>query len=535
MLNTNITHYTNADIVSQVASYFDVVDNCVQAGDTDKRYKHVQTSVYGSNIITNTDYASFIISPGVANTADLQNSFITGKLKFKVNLDKACAEKKASWKHSFLWVGFKDAMHAVEKYEILANGESKYTQNDAFTESYLTGLSITNAVKKTDYFSKSRHKDAWNEKNSCGVILDFNDGSKEKDVEIPFRIDIRRFLPLSDIKYLPAFAGKIELKVLFSTAGLVYSPVNPFRLMKSEIKDFSRCESYKEITCSFEQIGRPVYMITDYTDVTKTFMLKDSKEEAINYHTVIQEARTLSTNGIFTIIKPQITIPQFNIERNVYDRLVSRYSDGTRALTIPMKTMHTGSFGGLITNGQPVSYTYTPRFVDTIFLTFPLSGAHKNVFINPCFNKLEISAEGYGKIPNSSISTIKDPIFIELCQQALNVNEDVEGLSDEVIKSLVHNISEASNGLDSNDVSNFFVGLVVEPPGTFQQGQTSNTPIDYTLETIIDEIKGDAYIKKCNVAPKITFLQDREFCIQLDPAGGPPLVSISADDITTPY
>lgn len=41
-LNTSVMHYTNADIVSQVASYFDVGDYCVQAGDTDKRYKHVQ-------------------------------------------------------------------------------------------------------------------------------------------------------------------------------------------------------------------------------------------------------------------------------------------------------------------------------------------------------------------------------------------------------------------------------------------------------------------------------------------------------------
>lgn len=56
MINDNITHFTQADVVSQISSYFDLVDNCFQAGDTDKRYKLVQTSVYGSNQITNIDY-----------------------------------------------------------------------------------------------------------------------------------------------------------------------------------------------------------------------------------------------------------------------------------------------------------------------------------------------------------------------------------------------------------------------------------------------------------------------------------------------
>jgi hypothetical protein len=46
-----------------------------------------------------------------------------------------------------------------------------------------------------------------------------------KDLTIKLKIDIRRFLPLSNLKYLPKFVGNFELRVRFSTAGLVCAPL----------------------------------------------------------------------------------------------------------------------------------------------------------------------------------------------------------------------------------------------------------------------------------------------------------------------
>jgi hypothetical protein len=39
------------------------------------------------------------------------------------------------------------------------------------------------------------------------------------DMNIPLKIEIRRFLPLSNVKYLPKFVGNFELRVKFSPAG----------------------------------------------------------------------------------------------------------------------------------------------------------------------------------------------------------------------------------------------------------------------------------------------------------------------------
>ena len=66
---------------------------------------------------------------------------------------------------------------------------------------------------------------------------------------IRLKIDLRRFLPLSNIKYLSAFAGKIELRLYFSTASMVYCPVGFERRLvfnPSVMKDFDVDEIINE-------------------------------------------------------------------------------------------------------------------------------------------------------------------------------------------------------------------------------------------------------------------------------------------------
>jgi hypothetical protein len=136
-------------------------------------------------------------------------------------------------------LGFKDAFDSIEKYEIVSNGITKYTQNYAPEESFITNAACLDTIRKGDVFSKARHKDIFTNryKDKCGCVLDWGiNGSNRlsKTVTIKLKIDIRRFLPLSNVKYLPAFAGKIELHVQFGTAGLVWCPISPVEAWKYE-------------------------------------------------------------------------------------------------------------------------------------------------------------------------------------------------------------------------------------------------------------------------------------------------------------
>ena len=79
MYNNEVYMRTSAEVCTQVASYFDIVDNCIQAADTNKQYNvNPQTSYSPSPPIQGGSYTSVIISPNTHNTADI---YITVLLK----------------------------------------------------------------------------------------------------------------------------------------------------------------------------------------------------------------------------------------------------------------------------------------------------------------------------------------------------------------------------------------------------------------------------------------------------------------------
>jgi hypothetical protein len=106
--------------------------------------------------------------------------------------------------------------------------------------SYIINLASTDAVKKTDVFSKAHHTYLWNnvDKLRRGALVKFYDNINDTrtalvdwpagtrcELTIPLEIDIRRFLPLSNVKYFPKFVDNFELRFNFSPAGLVCAPL----------------------------------------------------------------------------------------------------------------------------------------------------------------------------------------------------------------------------------------------------------------------------------------------------------------------
>lgn len=138
-----------------------------------------------------------------------------------------------------------------------------YTQNFGCEESFLTACCANEVTKRADIYSKARHKDIWNDTHGrrCGFVANLNKDVTSVTETIRLKIDLRRFLPLSNIKYLPAFAGKIELRLYFSTAGMVYCPVGFEKSLVANphiMKDFN----VDEITNEFRPIGEPIWMWT---------------------------------------------------------------------------------------------------------------------------------------------------------------------------------------------------------------------------------------------------------------------------------
>ena len=123
----------------------------------------------------------------------------------------------------------------------------------------------------------------------------------------------------------------------------------------------------------------------------------------------------------------------------------------------------------------------------------------------------------------------------------MNLNGERSGFKGNQIKSLINEKQyDLSIGNYSDDRTSFFIGLPTETDNTFQQGQTSNTPITYEVmvsQRIDPNETGmgyGTYGKDNKVPPKICMLVDSTFSIQVQPNGMPSIVDLGAYDVTSP-
>jgi hypothetical protein len=292
MQSTQLNEFTPATSLLQVGSYFDLIVNAVKIGDTNKRYTMSTNSATApSPPIQNGRFTSFIISPAADNMCDLYNSFLDVDLNIVVKLNtavganvytgtvaenegdpEAVVVKAVPDNQRSIWVGYKDAMDAIESYQIIVNGQSIYMQNYAIEESYITSLATTEAVKRTDVYSKTRHQDVWANKFTIrnGYVIEIPDSGFAElsifNLHIQIKIDIRRFLPLANVKYLPKFVRNFELRVKFSAAALVCASIPITDVFQSEyylrqVQTYPVSGANPRITSCFTPVGQAFNML----------------------------------------------------------------------------------------------------------------------------------------------------------------------------------------------------------------------------------------------------------------------------------
>jgi hypothetical protein len=161
---TQLNEFSPATSLLQVGSDFDLIDNAVKTGDTNKLYTlSTNSATAACPPIQNRSFTSFIISPTADNMGDLYNSFLDVDLNITVRVNTAVAANVCTYTPPAdidfeydeapgpppvptpvtvspgnlrtVWVGYKDALDAIEFYQIIINGQSIYTQNYAIEES----------------------------------------------------------------------------------------------------------------------------------------------------------------------------------------------------------------------------------------------------------------------------------------------------------------------------------------------------------------------------------------------------------------
>ena len=522
MLNTEINEFASQSNLTQVASYFDIVDNSVKTGDTNKRYTYSTNACNAPAApIKAGGWTSVVISPQGDNMCDLYNSFVKATMTFSYKLDSSCSCGISDVPGPLVWIGFKDAMDAIEQYQLVANGQSFYTQSNAIEESYITSLATTESVKKTDVFSKVRHKDLWKGKANAklGDFIDTTKGTSGT-VTIDLKIDLRRILPLSGIKLLPGFVGNMELRIKFGTAGLVCAPVGYEYALAYRYDLLSKLGAKVQYTNHFVPVGVPFSMPTSITNSSGTI-------------TISTASRTVTVSDAI-VDTCYSYLACFGLDDNLYQALITRYSQD--ALSYPIQTLSFQTMNGLPNkDGCDLTLTATPRFVDSIYILLQRNQLYRTCYENPLFANFVLKMGGYGTIPDVQFDS-SSAEFYEMASNAYNTNNDLTGFNEDVMKSIV-NEENVLTGTVSNDVTNFVMAFPASTDFTYQQGQTSNTPITYQLRATFSKNSGGGvpspFANDTSCIPVMGFLKDSVLAIQLRPVG-PPIIALDEYDLSSP-
>ncbi|KAI5527941.1 hypothetical protein TVAGG3_0301750 [Trichomonas vaginalis G3] len=255
------------------------------------------------------------------------------------------------------WIGFDDAFYAVAGYQILANGRIVYSQDNAREEAYITSNSqTTEQIKKVDVFSKTRHEDVWSHSGTCRtgqIVSGPITAGKSFDFKLRLRIPVRKFLPLEAIRFIPAFAGNIQLKVKFSSDALQCTSisVNDIIAFNPTLKVAFDSDSNPP-TNKFVPWNEPFTMITKAIEASGT----------VTITTVTQQLFRTKMDFNECFIHPK----SFSLDPNIYTELVEHYTN--EALCFPVKVMDWIPMDGSFSRIQIVQVQHLQQLIRLLML-----------------------------------------------------------------------------------------------------------------------------------------------------------------------
>jgi hypothetical protein len=195
------------------------------------------------------------ISPNSTEVVDMDNSFITATLnvEFSFNVAITPAHVTANWHAANspgsshwrkIFIGFKNSMDALKEHDILVNSTEIWKQHFVPYESYIVNLGRNDYVRKTEPWVSTTYEAArrGDSNNICGVIVDLDlvngqtfNANTPLRVQIPIKIYLNQFLPLSTMKYLLSFFGRWDIRLWFTFENMVVLPVDPqFTMLPAE-------------------------------------------------------------------------------------------------------------------------------------------------------------------------------------------------------------------------------------------------------------------------------------------------------------
>ena len=536
-----------------VSEYFQLVDDCIRPNEEiNGQYRVTTTACYSQDCpVQAPSFTHVNISVNGAQMTDIENSYITATLDVTFSMSKGMSEEGLP-----IFIGFKQSLDALERYEILVNSNVLYQQTYVGEESFVLQNCINDTVKNAHPYTYTSSENASKQSpNVCGVYWKpsaYVAAGTDVTVTIPIKIWLNQFLVLANVKYLPSFAGRWEIKLYFNGNNIVFLPVQPDRVYdydsgidstwrtlpskpthtgtgasnnyKHSDSGITTNSSNLDITRSFTQIGPNTPLKLNYISSATT-----------GKSVLIPECTFTLKNCVATDIKMNTT--SFLLRSDVFLALKAKYT--AKPWIIPCNVLQYARFSGAPHNSDfHCTLSTSVENLDSIYILFAQNSEQHTTFFNPYLQDVKINVGDFGMIPSTSVNTYNDPRFESMVLDALNLsNSPITAMNKDLARALHGEIYNATSinttpkntntKITNGDMSNFILGISLSREG-YQNGVSSpNTNVNFIFYG--NRISGEK--TEYNVGITMMMLIDCALIIQALPNSDIPVVKLTSKSV----
>jgi hypothetical protein len=559
-----------------VTSYFNRLAGVLQRNESvNGMYKTTVTSSYGANTPFKVPgFGRVCISSNGATVVDMANSFITMKLEFTLKFAKDVPKSGGCLPDCrTLFVGWKNSLEALERYDIYVDSTKIYSQTWVGEESFIYNAGMSQSVRERNPWSYTSWKNVKEMDNSvCGVYIHLNNddaaipAGTEFKVEIPVKINLHQILMLSSVRYLPSFCGRWEIELYPHWKNMVVATVPPEVSYKRKHhaatdagiwQSLPNLPNWKHITESFTQIGRKFNTIGSI-DVNMTKQIGAVKNAAQGAG-IVEPVQNVASN--LTTVDDQVLIgvdgqcleclcstTTFLLRYEVYESLRQKYAQ--EILIIPTNTLQYSRFSGQpggTGDGTTFHATLSQNLenCDSIFILIPFEYGQHTCFYQPYLREVRMQLGEFGIHPQQAIKTWNEPRFVGMLTDALNLEvSEITGMNDDTLRTFTDRIqafsitagagtvTKVELSEDYGDMSNFFIGISLSQIG-FQSGTVTspNAHVPFIFDAVLDRGNGRDSTPLIDSSIVCMFLLDCALMIQVVPDSDIPVVKLSSKSI----
>jgi hypothetical protein len=444
-------------------------------------------------------------------------------------------------KNRMFFIGFKNSLEALSRYDIYVNANKLYSQSWVGQESFIYNAGIAQTIREKNPYVYTCWKNASQMSHDvCGVYVNLE---KELDpyssitVKIPVKINLHQILMLSSVRYLPSFCGRWEIELYPNWSNLVVLPI-PLSVAGKPTGFTGEDES----TVDFTQIGKKFRMLG-----VKRSGTAGEELMAYSYTAGFMDFILSCNEGRLTQCLMNTTTFQLHFE--VYEGLRQMYAE--QPLIIPTNILTYGRFSGEPAgsddgksqrNGTDFHATLSQSLenCDSIFFLIPFDNGQTTCFYQPYLKELRLSLGEFGTRPGRYVQTWDDPRFFAMVLDALNLEtSEITSMNEDVARSLntertYFNIAGAVATKDvvKGDKSNFFIGFSLSQVG-FQSGTMSspNTNVPFIFDAVLDRTGGHTALDDIKTSVIVMFLIDAALMIQVVQDSDVPIVKLTSKSI----